>query len=222
MVHEMKTLALDVYGTLINPHALSTRLSNYLGEQADAFSQTWRTKQLEFSFRRGLMRKYADFSVVTRDALEYADVSFGSTLSANAKTVLLDEYSRLEAYAGVPEELARMRMQGRSLYAFSNGVPGQLESLMKHAGIADLLDGIISVHDVRSFKPDPKVYEHFNHSTNTLAKDTTLVSSNAFDICGAQACGWNTAWLKRDSNTIFDTWGDGPDLVIESLNELLG
>jgi len=216
----METLALDVYGTLINPHAITARLAEHLGERADAFSQLWRSKQLEFSFRRGLMGTYADFSVVTRDALEYTNATLDTQLTDSAKEALLGDYTRLEAYEDVPAALASLRAEGRALYAFSNGHPNDLESLMNHAGIADLLDGIVSVHDVESFKPDPKVYAHFSHSTNTQPEHTRLVSSNAFDIAGAQACGWQTAWVKRDTGIVFDGWGPEPGMAIGSLDEL--
>ncbi len=217
-----ETLALDVYGTLINPHAIATRLREFLGDQANAFSQLWRTKQLEYSFRRGLMGDYQDFSVVTRDALEYANGVFSAKLSNDAKALLLADYTRLDVYDDVPAALAALRGQGRALYAFSNGAPGDLQALLSYAGIIDLLDGIISVHDVRSFKPDPKVYAHFNTPTNTRPEETRLVSSNAFDIAGAQACGWQTAWVQREKETRFDSWNPPQGRIIETLSVLTG
>lgn len=50
-----KTFALDVYGTLIDPHAVAASLEAHVGDQAAWFSEIWRGKQLEYSFRRGLM-----------------------------------------------------------------------------------------------------------------------------------------------------------------------
>lgn len=216
----METLALDIYGTLINPHAIATRLREFLNDRAEPFSQLWRTKQLEFSFRRGLMGDYEDFSVVTRDALEYTNAVLDARLSASAKEQLLSDYARLDAYEDVRGVLAALRAEGRRLYAFSNGHPRDLESLLDHAEVADLLDGIVSVHDVRSFKPDPKVYAHFCRSANTAPARTCLVSSNAFDIAGAQACDWQTAWVKRDASAIFDGWGPGPGTTVSSLEDL--
>jgi len=216
----METLALDIYGTLINPHAIATRLREYLGERADPFSQLWRTKQLEFSFRRGLMGDYANFSVVTRDALEYTNAALDARLSASAKEKLLNDYTRLDAYEDVQEALASLRAQGRRLYAFSNGHPRDLESLLDHAGLVKLLDGIVSVHDVKSFKPDPKVYAHFCRSTNTAPAQSRLVSSNAFDIAGARACDWQTVWVKRDAGAVFDGWGPEPGTMVSTLGDL--
>ncbi len=55
------TLAFDVYGTLIDPFDVSTKLSEYVGDKASQFAQIWRDKQIEYLFRRGLMREYRDF-----------------------------------------------------------------------------------------------------------------------------------------------------------------
>ena len=54
------TLAFDVYGTLINTHGVVSLLENMVGDNAHAFSTTWREKQLEYSFRRGkiIKRRY--------------------------------------------------------------------------------------------------------------------------------------------------------------------
>ena len=65
------TIAFDVYGTLVNPLAMADRLKSLVGDAAGRFDELWRTKQLEYSFRRGLMRAYQPFSVCTWEALLY-------------------------------------------------------------------------------------------------------------------------------------------------------
>ena len=65
------TLAFDVHGTLIDTHGVSLALQGMVGTRAAEFSRHWRDKQLEYSFRRGLMQHYASFATCTRDALEY-------------------------------------------------------------------------------------------------------------------------------------------------------
>jgi 2-haloacid dehalogenase len=65
------TLAFDVYGTLVDPSGMANYLADDLGAKASEFADCWREKQLEYSFRRGLMGKYADFSICTSDALNF-------------------------------------------------------------------------------------------------------------------------------------------------------
>ena len=84
------TLAFDVYGTLIDTHGVVTALQKTVGDQALQFSQTWRDKQLEYSFRRGLMQNYQSFSVCTRQALDYTCARFKAPLTDDEKRDLLD------------------------------------------------------------------------------------------------------------------------------------
>jgi 2-haloacid dehalogenase len=60
------TLAFDVYGTLVDPSGMAKHLAHDLGAKAAEFADCWREKQLEYSFRRGLMQNYADFSICTK------------------------------------------------------------------------------------------------------------------------------------------------------------
>ncbi len=63
------TIAFDVYGTLIDTHGVVSKLHKILGDRAEVFSHTWRKKQLEYSFRQGLMQNYKNFAVYTSHAL---------------------------------------------------------------------------------------------------------------------------------------------------------
>lgn len=214
------TLAFDVYGTLIDPFDISTKLKEYIGDKAPQFALIWREKQIEYLFRRALMQDYKDFPTCTRQALEYTDARLQADLSDAAKDTLMEKYRVLPAYPGVPEALEQLKARKCHMYAFSNGHPDDLEHLLEHAGLSEHLDGIVSVHSVQSYKPDPAVYQHFLDSTDAEAEDTWLVSGNPFDVIGAQASGWNTAWLRRDPTAIFDPWDVKPTITVAELREL--
>jgi 2-haloacid dehalogenase len=214
------TLAFDVYGTLIDPLGISISLRNLVGERAPAFAQAWRDKQLEYSFRRGLMHAYRDFPTCTREALEFTDLRLRTGLTAEARDALMAKYLELPAYPDARPALARLRAAGRRVYAFSNGRPDDLATLLANAGLDELLDGVVSVHEVASFKPDPAVYRHFIDSTGSSPASTWLVSGNPFDVLGAQGAGWKAAWVKRDPAAVFDPWGTEPTRTITDLREL--
>jgi 2-haloacid dehalogenase len=215
------TLAFDVYGTLIDPFGISTRLRDYVGDQAPQFAQIWRDKQIEYLFRRALMQEYQDFPTCTRQALEFTNKRLQTELADGAKAMLMDSYRELPPYPDVAESLAMLKAANCRMYAFSNGHPDDLDHLLEQAGLGKYLDGIISVHDVRSYKPDPAVYRHFLDSTTANAQHTWLISGNPFDVIGAQAVGWNTAWLKRDPAAVFDPWDVEPTATISDLAELV-
>ncbi len=215
------TLAFDVYGTLIDPFDVSTKLSEYVGDNASQFAQIWRDKQIEYLFRRGLMREYRDFSTCTGQALIFTDERLQTNLSAEAKDALMSKYRLLPAYPAVPKALQQLKAKNCRMYAFSNGQPDDLEHLLEHAGLSEHLDGIVSIHEVQSYKPDPAVYKHFLDRTDAAASDTWLVSGNAFDIIGAHAAGWQTAWVKRDPAAVFDPWDIEPTVTVVELTKLV-
>ena len=59
-------LAFDIYGTLIDPHGVVQELRKHLGERAPEFSALWREKQLEYTWRRALMRRYELAAAINR------------------------------------------------------------------------------------------------------------------------------------------------------------
>ncbi|PLX91175.1 MAG: haloacid dehalogenase type II [Desulfuromonas sp.] len=216
----MTTIAFDVYGTLIDTSGVLDALGNLVGEKASAFSDIWRNKQLEYSFRRGLMQNYQPFSVCTHQALNYTCALLGINLGLAQKKELMDLYRVLPAFPDVPKGLAQLQHDGFRLFAFSNGEPEALEALLTHAGIRDLFQGVISVDPIRSFKPNPAVYNYFLRQIDSSENAVWLVSSNPFDVIGAIAAGINAAWIRRSQSAVFDPWGIEPTLTVSDLNQL--
>lgn len=214
------TLAFDVYGTLIDTAGVTHSLSQLVGDDAVHFSDCWRQKQLEYSFRRGLMEQYADFSVCTRDALEHTCQLLGHVLSDSDKQALLESYRVLPAFPEVESALESLKRADLQLYAFSNGKPDDLNSLLTNAGLIQFFNDTVSVHEIGSFKPSPKVYHHFMDRASSNAQESWLISSNPFDVLGAAAVEMNTAWIRRSEQALFDPWGITPTIAIPSLLEL--
>lgn len=216
------TLAFDVYGTLIDTHGVVNKLSELFGnqEQAQAFSQTWRDKQLEYSFRRGLMQNYANFAVCTRDALNYTDSFYQSALSDTQKEELLAIYRTLPAFEDAKTGLESLKAQGHRLFAFSNGSTDAVETLLQHAGIRDYFEGVVSVDEIKSFKPNPATYAHFLRRSEAKANEAWLISSNPFDVIGSISAGMRSAWIKRNPDAVFDPWGIEPTVIVPDLNQL--
>lgn len=215
------TLAFDVYGTLIDTNGVIITLQNIVGERAAEFSRTWRDKQLEYSFRRGLMRQYRDFAVCTREALDYTCALMQLELGAADRGMLMDAYQVLPVFGDVPDTLKELSGRDYRLVAFSNGKADAVRALLEHAGILSWFDEIVSVDEVASFKPDPAVYQHLLSRCHADPQHTWLISSNPFDILGAAAVGLRTAWLQRSPSVVFDPWEEAqPDTTIKLLSGL--
>ena len=216
----MVTIAFDVYGTLIDTQGVVSELRALAGDRADVFAQTWREKQLEYTFRRGLMRRYENFAVCTRQALDYCCAHYELSFSPEQKNQLLEAYKTLPAFDDVEDGLTMLHGKGHRLFAFSNGTASAVDTLLVNAGIRDFFDSVISVDDLKTFKPTPDVYQHFLQQSGAEPSESWLISSNPFDVIGAANVGMLTAWLRRSEKAIFDPWGIEPTLTIESLSEL--
>ena len=214
------TLAFDVYGTLIDTHGVTALLAKHLGPRAQEFSRTWRDKQLEYSFRRGLMKKYETFARCTSDALLYTSAFFKVTLSPKDRDELLAAYRTLPAFEDVRDGLSAAADASFRLFAFSNGTPEAVETLLRNAGIRDRFLGVVSVDEVRSFKPDPSVYQHFLRKADTTGPDAWLISGNPFDVIGALSAGMRAAWVKRSPDAVYDPWGMEPTVTVDGLRSL--
>jgi 2-haloacid dehalogenase len=214
-------LAFDVYGTLIDPFHMETYLRDIFREKAREASELWRSKQLEYSFRRVLMKKYVNFDICTAQALRFVCEQFDVTPSEETLRGLLMQYLELPAYSDVPEALTKLEERGFKLLACSNGTENAVRGLLNHAGVLPRFSGIVSADRIGTFKPDPAVYEYLVAESHAPKETVCLISSNPFDVIGAKACGLRTAWVRRDPKRAFDPWELEPDVIVSSLGELL-
>jgi len=211
------TLAFDVYGTLIDTNGVLNLLETMIGEKAKKFSNRWREKQLEYSFRRAAMMNYITFAECTFHALEYTCKYYKIDLTQKQKNELMAIYEILPAFDEVEEALTKLKKKGYRLFAFSNGKGEAVEKLLHHAGIRDLFLGVISVDDIKTFKPSPGAYAHFLRTSETNGKESWLISSNPFDVTGSISAGMKSAWIQRSKESIFDPWEIGPTITAKSL-----
>lgn len=214
------SLAFDVYGTMIDTSGVVTALEKIVGDQAGALSQVWREKQIEYSFRRGLMQNYRDFSVCTEQALDYACLLFGIKITPNQKKSLMDGYKILPPHPDVEEGLSKLKAAGFRMFAFSNGRADDVQTLLKNADIDGYFDGIVSTDDVKSYKPNPGVYAHFLRQSKSTGSEAWLISSNPFDVIGAISAGMRAAWVKRSPKAVFDPWGIEPTITVGGIMDL--
>jgi 2-haloacid dehalogenase len=213
-------LGFDVYGTLVDPLGMEKPLKARFGDRGSAMCSLWRQKQLEYSFRRGLMRRYENFDACTRRALQFTLKTFKVELSERDQTQLLSDYLNLPAFPDAVSALRGLQAAGYLLLAFSNGVESSLRTLLDGAGIVPYLAGIVSVDAVKTFKPSPDVYAYLVSTAGSRPEDTWLISANPFDVIGARAANLKAVWVRRNPELVFDPWEFEPDIVVNSLSEL--
>jgi len=218
----MATLAFDVYGTLINTHGMVDLLQGYIGEEkALPFAMLWRDKQLEYSFRRSMMNCYEPFYTCTADALDYCIDAFNVSIAPDQYSSLIKRYQNLPVYEDVVHCLSSISERSDiHIYALTNGPVEDVERLLEGVTINQYFKDIVSVDEIKKYKPDPAVYQHFLHRTGSSKEDCWLISGNSFDVIGASTFGMNSVWIKRTEQQRLDPWGGRPGYTIQSLSEL--
>jgi 2-haloacid dehalogenase len=208
----------DAYGTLFDVHSAVGKHRGRLGEKADQVSVLWRTKQLEYTWLRSLMKQHADFWKVTLDALDFSFDMHGIA-DTGLRDDLMNAYLSLDAYPEVPGVLSVLKERGFRLAILSNGTPAMLDAAIKNSGIENLIDYTLSVEDVGIFKPDPKVYQLAVDKLSVHSGEIIFQSSNAWDAAGASAFGFNVAWVNRFGQSKERLPGK-PDFEIQTLKGL--
>jgi 2-haloacid dehalogenase len=191
----IKAVVFDAYGTLFDIQSVASVTEEAFPGYGEIITQVWRIKQLEYTWLRSLMRRYEDFSVITRDSLAYTLRCLGLKHDPAAFESIIDKYLHLELYPDATAALAALR--GRKLAILSNGSTGMLNALVRNSGLDRVLDATISIDSQKIFKPSPDAYALIEATLDVPPTDVLFVSSNPWDACGAKAFGLNVAWIER-------------------------
>lgn len=217
-LENIKACVFDAYGTLFDVNSAAERSSGEIGQRWQALADTWRLKQLQYTWLRGLMGRHVDFWQVTGDALDYAMEAVGLD-DAGLRDRLMDLYLSLEAYPEVREMLQSLQAKGLKTAILSNGSPDMLDAAARNAGIAGYLDAILSVEEVGIFKPHPSVYRLGEDRLGLKASDMSFQSSNAWDAAAAAAFGYKVVWVNRFGQAR-ERIPDPPHVELRSLHAL--
>jgi 2-haloacid dehalogenase len=194
----LEAVVFDAYGTLLDVHGAMARYAHKLPPDWERISAEWRTKQLEYTWVRTLTgpEQHRDFWQLTQEALDYVAARHRVTDPA-VRSALLEAYRELPAYPDARPALSRLRTRGVKTAILSNGEPGMLAASVEAAGLASLLDAVISVEDAGVFKPDRLVYALAEERLELPAGRMGFVSSNAWDAQAAGHNGFRVFWCNR-------------------------
>ena len=214
----VRACVFDAYGTLFNFADATERCREEIGEKTDALTDIWRSRQLQYSWLRGMMGYHADFWQVTADALDYALEALDLT-DSDLREHLLTLYMELDPYPEVKKVLHALRRAKVQTAILSNGSPSMLASAVGSAGIESLLDEVISVEDVGVFKPHPNVYKLVQSRLGVAPAEVAYLSANGWDACAGAAFGFQAVWINRGGAPV-ERIPDKPALILSSLEEL--
>ena len=217
-LNHIEACVFDAYGTLFDVAAAARDLRHRLGGKWEALAELWRSKQLQYTWLRGLGGRHADFWQVTGDALDFALTTLDLD-DAELRQQLMALYLRLGHYPEVPETLRQLKARGLRLAILSNGSPRMLAAAVDNAGLDGVFDAVLSVEEVGVFKPHPSVYQLAVDRLGIAPGRICFLSSNGWDAYSAKTFGFSVLWCNRFAQAP-ERIPDTPDGQISTLAEL--
>ncbi|HTC88335.1 MAG TPA: haloacid dehalogenase type II [Bryobacteraceae bacterium] len=217
MPQKYRAFLFDAYGTLFDVHSVLLRAGTGLAGDLEALSQLWRQKQLEFTWLHALMDRYRDFAYITEAALRTALEQLRVNATEPQIGQLLDAYQFPAAFPDSKAALNAMRDFPRAI--LSNGTPAMLQAAVHKNGFDACFSHLISVDQVKTYKPSPKVYQLGPDILQLQAAEILFVSSNSWDAAGAKAFGYSVCWCNRSGRPM-DQLGFAPDMMVSSLDQI--
>ncbi len=210
-------IVFDVIETLLDLSALDPLFEQAFGD--GRVRKDWFAQLLQNALVSTLLGQYHAFDKLAKAALEMTAAKNGVTLSAEQRTPILDALKAVPAHTDVAPNLERLNAAGLRLAALTNSTARSAKAQLKHAGLSDYFEAILSVDQVERFKPAPEPYRMAAKELGGKASDLRLVTAHAWDIAGAVQAGWATALVKRPGQAV-NPLGPKPDISGGDLGEV--
>jgi 2-haloacid dehalogenase len=214
----IRACVFDAYGTLFDMSSSAQHCDDALAGAAQRLASLWRDKQLQYTWLRTIEGRHADFWQVTGAALDFALAALEID-DTELRGRLMDGYLTLEPHPDAVAAARAVRDAGIAAAILSNGTPAMLAAIIGGAGLASLLDPVLSVEEVGVFKPHPRVYQLACDRLGLAAGAILFVSSNGWDAWAASAFGMRVVWCNRQGLARERLPGT-PDHEVRSLAEL--
>ena len=218
-----KAVLFDAYGTLFDVYSVGLLAEQLFPGQGAALGVLWRDKQIEYTRLVTTSddgARYRPFWELTRAGLRYACKRLALPLSDDAEQRLMNQYRHLSAFPENREVLQALKARGVVTGILSNGDPGMLGVAVRSAGLAGLLDHVLSVDSVRKYKTHPEAYRLGTQATGLQPTQIAFVSCNGWDALAATWYGFRTLWVNR-YQLPFEELGTQPTRTGTSLRDVL-
>ncbi len=214
---QVETVTVDSYGTLVDPGAAERAVAAYT-DDPDPLLAHWRAKYLSYVMIANDVDDYRPFDELIGAALEQALGAFDIETTAAEREEILAAYDDLDPFDDVRDGLARIAAE-YDVYVLSMGTPEMLDLLVGTADIEAYVEDTISVHEIRTYKPEAAVYRHAAARTGTPIEHVAHVAGPTFDVRGAMAAGMQGVWVDRTGEP-WDPWFPDPDLAVDTLADV--
>ena len=216
-LHGIKALTFDAYGTVFDVHSVVTLAEEMFPGKGKELSQLWRSKQIEYMFLRTIMGRYTPHDQNTEAGLKYSMKYLKLPGGESERKALMAAYEKLSPFDDARQTLPKLT--GIKKAILSVGTQSLLSNLVGNAGIASQFDALLSVDEVKVYKPHPRTYQLAIDKFGLERHEIGFVTSNYFDVAGAKAFGFQVIWINRNS-ALPDELGLPPDVELNSIEQI--
>lgn len=210
----IKTVVYDLYGTLFDIDSVREKCEKLFPGNGDRIAKAWRYKLIEYTHVRQLVDEYKPFSKVIRDSLEYVLSRNDFDYSLKEINECMAAYNQLTPFPEVTHTLKDLSEVDQII--FSNGNKDMIEQVLDNSNITNYFKFILSLESFGVYKPDSNGYALLEENIPYNKDEVLFVSSNKWDIVGAQKFGFQTAWVNRNFSD-FEYIEVKPDFELQSL-----
>ena len=199
-------LLFDVNETLLDIGALTPLFERVFGD--GRVMREWYAQLVVFSQAATFADRYVPFGTLGAGVLRMLGTIHCKPVADADVAELAATTTSLPAHAGVQAALERLRDAGFRLATLTNSAPSSPPTPLEKAGLAPLFEAALSVDAVRRFKPAAECYRQAADKLGVAPADICMVATHVWDLLGAQAVGFRTAFV---------TWGDNAALPVPEL-----
>lgn len=212
-------LVFDVNETLIDIESMEPFFERLFGDRK--ILREWFNQLILYSNVVTLAGYYEAFTTLGQGVLQMLGISYRVSIEPTDAEELRTRMLSMPAHKEVSEGLRLLKKAGFRLMTLTNSPPGNHESPLEHAGLADFFERQFSVDSVRRFKPSPEVYHLVTETLNVSPSAVCLVAAHTWDTLGAQAVGFSAGLVTRTGNAPLPIQGlPQPQVVAPDLVEL--
>lgn len=219
MAPRPEVIAFDVIETVFALDKLRPRFADagLPGETVEI----WFARLLRDAFALDATGVYQPFRAVAEAALTGCfEDHLGHAPEATAIARVIDGFAELDAHPDVAPALARLAAAGIPAVALTNGNAAITRGLFERAGLAARLARIVSIDEVRRWKPSALVYRHCADVAGVAPDRLALVAVHPWDVHGAKMAGLAGGFVARGGAS-FPSIMRAPDVTGATLVEVV-
>lgn len=182
----------DVIETLMPLEPLRARFEQ-IGQPGHLL-EPWFLRTLRDGVALAATGDYRPFPEVAAEALRTVT---RHQVDDDAVAHVLAGFGELPAHPDVRPAMERLSAAGVRIACLTNGGRQVTQSLLDRHGLAGHVERVITVEEVRSWKPPAVVYHHAAQVLGLPPGRLALVAAHGWDCHGAKRAGLTAGWVSR-------------------------